>query len=562
MRLTSRLTGVLRYSLAMFCMVAFAGLVEAGWTRPEFDKATFLGGSGNQRGIRITRSNLNDVDVWISAIDEHLYGGQALVAYYQLPRSEQPFSGVPAWTFHWPNVKGSGKDHEGLVGDLMSTHGTLFFVGRSWSQTQDGVGDKEFKSVVVAFPYGGPTGPEVGGAIWVAKPNFFTYRGNESLFDVTWAWESHRLYTTGYAQANWANNTAILAKYDHNGNLFWTRILGNTGWLMNSFGNAIVEMNRHIYVVGSTHYPYVNPDALRVTLWKYDEEGNQIWVRSHVGFIPGFTETQSVVAMQGSIYVVASVKHGPNGGVDALLLKYDEAGNLLWETTWGGPADDLGYGIIANNHYRNDPSDQRLYVVGETASFGSGGKDVFLLEVNPANGEVLSKYFHGGAADDIARGVMVVGSQLYVVGESKSFAEGGNLAGQNDIMLLRYRLAWTNPTLTVPIDIRPGSTENPLNPNSPGKIPVAILSSSRLKTPEVVKQDSLTFGRVGTERSLAFCSSEDVNGDGLSDLVCHFETRQTAFQDGDSEGILKGLTVSGQSLRGTDTIRIVPGATK
>jgi len=257
MRRKGRLTEALRYSLAMFCVVAFAGLVEAGWTRPEFDKASFLGGSGNQRGIALTRSSVNDVDLWISGVDENLYGGQALIAYYQLPRSEQAFTGSPVWTFHWPNVKGSGNGNsEVLVGGVMAMRDKLLFAGRSWSQTQDGVGDKEHKSILAVFPASGPTGPDVGGALWVAKPNVFTYRGNESFLGMTWAWESHRLYATGYAQANWANNTAILAKYDHNGNLVWTRILGNTGWLMNSFGNAIAEMNRHPYVAGSTHYPY------------------------------------------------------------------------------------------------------------------------------------------------------------------------------------------------------------------------------------------------------------------------------------------------------------------
>ena len=33
-----------------------------------------------------------------------------------------------------------------------------------------------------------------------------------------------------------------------------------------------------------------------------------------------------------------------------------------------------------------------------------------------------------------------------------------------------------------------------------------------------------------------------VNGDGLLDLVCHFQTRSTGFQSGDTLGILIGKT--------------------
>jgi len=61
------------------------------------------------------------------------------------------------------------------------------------------------------------------------------------------------------------------------------------------------------------------------------------------------------------------------------------------------------------------------------------------------------------------------------------------------------------------------------------------------------------------DESLAFCtkSAEDVTGDGLLDLVCHFHTRSTSFQIGDTEGILKGKTVSGLLIEGRDSVRIV-----
>lgn len=89
---------------------------------------------------------------------------------------------------------------------------------------------------------------------------------------------------------------------------------------------------------------------------------------------------------------------------------------------------------------------------------------------------------------------------------------------------------------------------------------MAVLSSAGLDVPNEVERDSLTFGRTGDEPSLVFCSPnpEDVNGDELLDLVCHFDTRQAGFQDGDTHGVLKGRTVGGTPIRGTDSVRIVP----
>jgi hypothetical protein len=82
--------------------------------------------------------------------------------------------------------------------------------------------------------------------------------------------------------------------------------------------------------------------------------------------------------------------------------------------------------------------------------------------------------------------------------------------------------------LLIRIIVKPGSIPHSINPNSAGSVPVAILSSpifNALKDPVL---SSITFGYTGTERSIVFCnkSGEDVNGDGLLDLVCHGQTKK------------------------------------
>jgi hypothetical protein len=116
------------------------------------------------------------------------------------------------------------------------------------------------------------------------------------------------------------------------------------------------------------------------------------------------------------------------------------------------------------------------------------------------------------------------------------------------------------PFPNVSIDIKPGSFPNSINPKSSGRIPVAILSTVDFDAPSEVDPLSLTFGRTGDERSRAFCnaSPEDVNGDGLLDLVCHFTTQLTGFQTGDTMGVLKGKTVHRTLIEGRDSVRIVP----
>ena len=50
-----------------------------------------------------------------------------------------------------------------------------------------------------------------------------------------------------------------------------------------------------------------------------------------------------------------------------------------------------------------------------------------------------------------------------------------------------------------------------------------------------------------------------MNGDVLLGLVCHFNTQETGFVEGDELGILRGYTIDGHLFRGTDSVRIVHG---
>jgi hypothetical protein len=111
----------------------------------------------------------------------------------------------------------------------------------------------------------------------------------------------------------------------------------------------------------------------------------------------------------------------------------------------------------------------------------------------------------------------------------------------------------------ISIDIKPGSGDNPINMKSNGKIPVAILSAEGFNAVAAVNQNTLTFGKTGDEASLSHCgkNGEDVNSDGIADLVCHFQTKLTGFAVGDTEGILKGQTWAGDEILGTDSVRIL-----
>lgn len=119
--------------------------------------------------------------------------------------------------------------------------------------------------------------------------------------------------------------------------------------------------------------------------------------------------------------------------------------------------------------------------------------------------------------------------------------------------------------ITVQIAIKPdddgdaaGTTTPKINLASKGKIPVAILSSSTFDATQV-DVSSLSFGATGSELSLAFCDreGEDVNNDGMPDLVCHFQVALAGFKVGDTTATLMGHTKTGVPIRGSAAITVV-----
>jgi len=113
----------------------------------------------------------------------------------------------------------------------------------------------------------------------------------------------------------------------------------------------------------------------------------------------------------------------------------------------------------------------------------------------------------------------------------------------------------------VSIDIKPGSEENTINLGSAGVIPVAILSSPVFDAtevdPDTVSLAGASVKVVGKGDKL-LAHIEDVDGDGLDDLVCKILTEELLIECGASEAVLEAETYEGDVIRGVDIVTIVP----
>ena len=106
----------------------------------------------------------------------------------------------------------------------------------------------------------------------------------------------------------------------------------------------------------------------------------------------------------------------------------------------------------------------------------------------------------------------------------------------------------------VDIDIKPGSDPNSINSRSMGLVPVAILGSDTFDVSEV-DVSTLVFGP--SDATPAHNGHlDDVNGDGLPDLVTHYVQKLTGLASSDTEACLTGETLDGTPIVACDAVRV------
>ena len=110
------------------------------------------------------------------------------------------------------------------------------------------------------------------------------------------------------------------------------------------------------------------------------------------------------------------------------------------------------------------------------------------------------------------------------------------------------------------IDVKPGDDLNTINMNANGVLPVAILSSGLFDATAVDPATIVFAGAAPASKGKGVpqCSAEDVNRDGLEDLLCHFDIAQLHLNAGSTSASLQALTFSKHPVTGADSIRVLP----
>jgi len=107
----------------------------------------------------------------------------------------------------------------------------------------------------------------------------------------------------------------------------------------------------------------------------------------------------------GGYIIVGETNSFTSGNKDVYLVKTDVNGNYIWTKTYGGPDTEHGYSV-------QKTTDGGFIVTG--TSFGVGGSDIFLIKTD-INGDTLWTKVYGGTTYDVSSAVQQTTDGGYIV---------------------------------------------------------------------------------------------------------------------------------------------------
>jgi fibronectin type 3 domain-containing protein len=255
---------------------------------------------------------------------------------------------------------------------------------------------------------------------------------------------------------------AHIYKYDTDGNEVWSHeIMCSDDEYDMVF--AIAADASGVYVAGRTAVDGLDPTTENAFIRKYTLKGTEVW--THTFGDPSAPDWAFAVAVDGSGVYVGGVTDGALeyqtnvGSTDAFLRKYDKDGNKVWTRQFGS-SDFDGFKWLNFRSFDIAVDTSGVYVAGNTSGSlpdqtSSGHSDAYVRKYDLDGDEVWTRQF-GTSGHDMAYGIDVTNSGVYVAGQVGDSLPGQTSAGYDDAFIRRYDIdgneVWTHQFGTTDYD--------------------------------------------------------------------------------------------------------------
>ena len=186
-------------------------------------------------------------------------------------------------------------------------------------------------------------------------------------------------------------NDVYVRKLNSNGDEIWFKSFTTT---YDEGCGAIINASDGGYILtGSTKN--TADKSSNALVMKIDINGNLVWKKDFGG--NGGEGAGDILATNDGGYIFSGSTSDPSTGIlDIYLVKIDASGNKVWEKSFGGAESDAAGAMTAT-------SDGGYILGGYTASYGAGSKDAFMVKIDAAGNQLWYKTFGGVHSDGFGR---------------------------------------------------------------------------------------------------------------------------------------------------------------
>jgi hypothetical protein len=173
--------------------------------------------------------------------------------------------------------------------------------------------------------------------------------------------------------------------------------------------------NRQYIIIGSTtSFGAGGSDAYMILT---DSMGQEVWHKTFGGSMNDVGKSIVINPPDSGFVFTGYTGSFGNGGYDVYVVRTDKAGNIKWQSSFGGFDWDFGTGLVLS-------ADGNILVCGSSYSGGHGKQDGIVMKFNINTGALMWQKYYGGGEDDEFRAIHTRnGSDFYVVGTTKSYGE-------------------------------------------------------------------------------------------------------------------------------------------
>ncbi len=197
---------------------------------------------------------------------------------------------------------------------------------------------------------------------------------------------------SGFTSSFGVDKNLWIVKMDSSGGIEWEKTLGDDE-LHN--GYTALETSDGDFII-TADYNNENEPTIPTTIVKMDSDGNVLWQKLYSATTGSNIIYSSLETGDGNIMLLGATTSFGSGDNDFLIVKIDTDGNVLWEYAYGGSGYDNGRILIP-------AFDGNYLAVGQTDSFGEGGRDFWMVKIDP-DGNIITQKAFGGSDFDSSYG--------------------------------------------------------------------------------------------------------------------------------------------------------------